>query len=150
MASSRRRCSSATRAARRQECPGFSVADWLERYARSEKARVAALAEMYVQGVSTRKVRAITEELCGHSFSASAISSINKSLDETLERFATRQLEEAYPYLIVDARYSLSAPPTPYDGGRLRRHSTVAGARDALSKCQADVPGRQLPTHQNA
>ena len=82
----------------------FSTA-LFERYARSEKALVAALAEMYVQGVSTRKVRAITEELCGHSFSASAISSINKSLDETLERFATRQLEEAYPYLIVDARY---------------------------------------------
>src|SRR5574340_190068 len=72
-----------------------------ERYARSEKALVAALAEMYVQGVSTRKVRAITEELCGHSFSASAISSINKSLDETLARFATRALEEAYPYLRV-------------------------------------------------
>ncbi len=41
-----------------------------ERYQRSEKALVAALAEMYVQGVSTRKVRAITEQLCGHSFSA--------------------------------------------------------------------------------
>ena len=45
-----------------------------ERYQRSEKALVSALAEMYVQGVSTRKVKAITEELCGHSFSASAIS----------------------------------------------------------------------------
>jgi putative transposase len=42
-----------------------------ERYQRSEKALVSALAEMYVQGVSTRKVKAITEELCGHSFSAS-------------------------------------------------------------------------------
>ena len=88
----------------------FSTA-LFERYARSEKALVAALAEMYVQGVSTRKVRAITEELCGHSFSASAISSINKSLDETLERFATRQLEEAYPYLIVDARSRRCANP---------------------------------------
>lgn len=76
-----------------------------ERYVRSEKALVAALAEMYVQGVSTRKVKAITEELCGHSFSASAISAINKSLDEALERFASRQLEEAYPYVILDARY---------------------------------------------
>src|SRR4029077_17271671 len=44
------------------------------RYQRSERALVAALAEMYVQGVSTRKVKAITEELCGHSFSASSIS----------------------------------------------------------------------------
>lgn len=76
-----------------------------ERYQRSEKALVTALAEMYVQGVSTRKVKAITEELCGHSFSASTISSINKGLDEALEKFARRQLEETYPYLILDARY---------------------------------------------
>lgn len=76
-----------------------------ERYARSEKALVAALAQMYVQGVSTRKVKAITEELCGHSFSASAISAINKGLDASLARFAQRQLDESYPYLILDARY---------------------------------------------
>jgi len=82
----------------------FSTA-LFERYARSEKALVAALAEMYVQGVSTRKVTAITEELCGHSFSASAISTINKGLDQTLARFAQRQLDESYPYLILDARY---------------------------------------------
>lgn len=76
-----------------------------ERYQRSEKALVAALAEMYVQGVSTRKVKAITEELCGHGFSASTISAINRGLDETLARFASRRLDEAYPYLILDARY---------------------------------------------
>lgn len=76
-----------------------------ERYARSEKALVAALAEMYVQGVSTRKVKAITEELCGHGFSASSISQINKSLDATLAKFAGRRLTEPYPYLILDARY---------------------------------------------
>ena len=55
-----------------------------ERYQRSEKALVGALAEMYVQGVSTRKVKAITEELYGHRFSASAISEINKKLDGEL------------------------------------------------------------------
>ena len=66
---------------------------------------VAALAEMYVQGVSTRKVKAITEELCGHSFSASAISAINKKLDESLSQFACRRLSEAFPSLILDARY---------------------------------------------
>ena len=82
----------------------FSTA-LFERYARSEKALVAALAEMYVQGVSTRKVKAITEELCGHSFSASAISAINKGLDEALAKFAHRPLDEPYPYLILDARY---------------------------------------------
>jgi transposase-like protein len=60
---------------------------------------------MYVQGVSTRKVKAITEQLCGHGFSASTISQINKGLDEALERFAGRALEESYPYLILDARY---------------------------------------------
>ncbi len=82
----------------------FSTA-LFERYARSEKALVAALAEMYVQGVSTRKVNAITEELCGHGFSASSISQINKSLDATLAKFAGRRLTEPYPYLILDARY---------------------------------------------
>jgi transposase-like protein len=82
----------------------FSTA-LFERYARSEKALVAALAEMYVQGVSTRKIKAITEELCGHSFSASTMSSINKRLDAALDRFANRRLEEDYPYLILDARY---------------------------------------------
>jgi len=82
----------------------FSTA-LFERYQRSEKALVAALAEMYVQGVSTRKVKAITEELCGHSFSATTISQINKGLDESLARFANRPLDEAYPYLILDARY---------------------------------------------
>jgi putative transposase len=76
-----------------------------ERYQRSEKALVSALAEMYVQGVSTRKVKAITEELCGMSFSASAISQINKGLDEGLHQFAHRHLDEPYPYLILDARY---------------------------------------------
>src|SRR5437763_5463435 len=81
----------------------FSTA-LFERYARSEKALVAALAEMYVQGVSTRKVKVITEELCGHTFSASAISAINQRLDAALAQFAGRALAEAFPYLILDAR----------------------------------------------
>ena len=76
-----------------------------DRFQRSEKALVSALAEMYVQGVSTRKVKAVTEELCGHTFSASTVSRINKSLDGLLRRFAQRRLDEAYPYLILDARY---------------------------------------------
>ncbi|WP_102046576.1 IS256 family transposase, partial [Sinorhizobium medicae] len=76
-----------------------------ERYQRSERALVATLAEMYVQGVSTRKVKAITEELCGHAFSASSISAINKRLDESLKAFAERPLQEPFAYLILDARY---------------------------------------------
>jgi putative transposase len=87
-----------------QDRAGRFSTELFERYQRSEKALVAALAEMYVQGVSTRKVKAITEELCGHSFSASAISAINTRLDEELARFARRRLDEACPYLIVDAR----------------------------------------------
>ncbi|CDM61214.1 Transposase for insertion sequence element ISRM5 (plasmid) [Rhizobium favelukesii] len=56
-------------------------------------------------GVSTRKVKAITEELCGHAFSASSISAINKRLDESLKAFAERPLLEPFAYLILDARY---------------------------------------------
>ncbi|NBJ13117.1 IS256 family transposase [Microvirga arsenatis] len=88
-----------------QDRNGRFSTELFERYQRSEQALVATLAEMYVQGVSTRKVKAITEELCGHSFSASAISAINKRLDESLAQFASRRLEEPFPYLILDARY---------------------------------------------
>jgi hypothetical protein len=88
-----------------QDRAGRFSTELFERYQRSERALVAALAEMYVQGVSTRKVKAITEELCGHSFSASAISAINQRLDASLAQFACRPLAEAFPYLILDARY---------------------------------------------
>ena len=71
-----------------QDRTGQFSTELFERYQRSERALVAALAEMYVQGVSTRKVKAITEELCGHSFSASSISTINKRLDQSLAQFA--------------------------------------------------------------
>src|SRR5437588_5123463 len=73
-----------------QDRQGRFRTEVFERYQRSEKALVGAMAEMYVQGVSTRKVKAITEELCGHEFSASTISRINQSLDDELEKFATR------------------------------------------------------------
>jgi putative transposase len=76
-----------------------------DRYQRSEQAFVLALQEMYLQGVSTRKVRAITEELCGTSVSASTVSRLTKRLDEDLARWRNRRLVESYPYLIVDARY---------------------------------------------
>jgi putative transposase len=88
-----------------QDRMGRFSTELLERYQRSEKALVGTLAEMYVQGVSTRKVKAMTEALCGHSFSASSISTINRSLDESLQAFAERRLNEHYPYLILDARY---------------------------------------------
>src|SRR6267154_4866514 len=88
-----------------QDRMGRFSTELFERYQRSERALVAALTEMYVQGVSTRKVKAITEELCGHSFSASSISAMNQRLDDTLAHFAGRPLAEAFPYLILDARY---------------------------------------------
>src|ERR1700726_3420112 len=88
-----------------QDRDGRFSTELFERYQRSEQALVATLAEMYVQGVSTRKVKAITEELCGHAFSASASSAINQRLDQSLAQFAARPLAEAFPYLILDARY---------------------------------------------
>lgn len=88
-----------------QDRQGHFRTELFERYQRSEKALVGALAEMYVQGVSTRKVKAITEELCGHEFSSATVSRINESLDEELAKFAERRLEEDYPYLVLDARY---------------------------------------------
>jgi transposase-like protein len=76
------------------------------RYQRNEKALVLALMEMYVEGVSTRKVTEITEALCGTSFSKSLVSSLAGRLDSELEAWRSRRLEaEAYPYLFVDARY---------------------------------------------
>ncbi len=76
------------------------------RYQRNEKALCLALMEMYVEGVSTRKVKDITEELCGTSFSRSLVSSLAGDLDAELEAWRNRTLEaKAYPYLFVDARY---------------------------------------------
>ena len=76
------------------------------RYQRNEKALVLALMEMYVEGVSTRKVKDVTEKLCGTSFSKSLVSSLAARLDSELQAWRSRPLEaEAYPYLFVDARY---------------------------------------------
>jgi transposase-like protein len=88
-----------------QDRQGRFSTEIFSRYQRSEKALVAALIEMYVQGVSTRKIKAVSEELCGHEFSASTISELNATLDEELEKFARQRLEGEYPYLILDARY---------------------------------------------
>jgi len=88
-----------------QDRQGRFRTEVFERYQRSEKALVGTLAEMYVQGVSTRKVKDITEQLCGHEFSAATVSRMNQSLDEEVGKFASRRLEEEYPYLVLDARY---------------------------------------------
>jgi len=76
----------------------------LERGVRSEQALRLALAEMYVQGVSTRKVRAITEQLCGTEISSSEVSRVAARLDEKLEQWRTRKKGQVR-YLAVDATY---------------------------------------------
>src|SRR5215213_4908651 len=89
-----------------QEREGTFSSRLFSRYQRNEKALVLALMEMYVEGVSTRKVKDITEELCGTSFSKSLVSSLAGSLDAELQAWRKRRLEAAsYPYLFVDARY---------------------------------------------
>ena len=75
------------------------------RYQRNEKALILALMEMTLEGVSTRKVTKITEELCGTSFSKSLVSSLSANLDEQLEVWRNRPLEGDYPYIFVDALY---------------------------------------------
>ncbi len=76
----------------------------LERGIRSERALKLAVAEMYVQGVSTRKVAAITEQLCGLEVTSSQVSRAAAALDEELEKWRSRPIGET-PYLILDARY---------------------------------------------
>jgi transposase-like protein len=76
----------------------------LERGVRSEQALRLALAEMYVQGVSTRKVRAITEQLCGTQISSSQVSRVSAQLDEQLEQWRTRRIGRVR-YLVLDATY---------------------------------------------
>ena len=75
------------------------------RYQRSEQALVLAMIEMVINGVSTRKVTAVTEELCGKTFSRTTISSLCKQLDPIVEAFRNRPLEKHYPFVIVDAIY---------------------------------------------
>jgi putative transposase len=76
----------------------------LEKGLRSERALILALAEMYVQGVSTRKVKAITEQLCGMEVSSAQVSNAAALLDTELEKWRTRPLGE-YLYLFLDAYY---------------------------------------------
>jgi putative transposase len=75
-----------------------------DRYQRHEKALVLTLMEMVVNGVSTRKIRRVTEELCGTEFSKSTVSELAKGLDAAVQQWRTRSLAETrYPFLIVDA-----------------------------------------------
>ena len=88
-----------------QDREGNFKTELFECYQRSEKALVSTMMEMYIEGVSTRKVSKVTEVLCGTEFSAATVSSLTKKMDESLKKFANRSLTEAYPYIILEARY---------------------------------------------
>ena len=76
-----------------------------DNYSRSEAALIASMAEMVVNGVSTRKVSKVMETLCGTSFSKSTVSEVCRDLDKAVAEFRTRPLEGEYPFLTVDATY---------------------------------------------
>jgi len=116
----------------------------LDKGLRSEQALKLALAEMYVQGVSTRKVSAIVEELCGTSVSSTQVSDCAKLLDAELQKWRDRPLGQC-PYLVFDARYE----KVRHDG-QLRDcavllalgitacgHRTILGVSVALSEAEA-------------
>ena len=76
-----------------------------DNYKRSEAALVAGMAEMVVNGVSSRKVSTVMETLCDTSFSKSTVSEVCKELDSSVNQFKNRTLEEEYPFVFVDATY---------------------------------------------
>lgn len=89
-----------------QDRDGTFSTELFGRYQRTEQALVLSLLEMYIQGVSTRKVAAITEQLCGARFSKSQVSALAGRLDAELAAWGERPLTApSYPYVWVDARY---------------------------------------------
>lgn len=111
-----------------------------QRYQRSEQALVLAMMEMVVTGVSTRKVAAITEELCGSSFSKSTVSALCMTLDPAVTAFRERPLEKRYPFVMVDAIYTKVR-----ENGRIRSKGLMIaigineqGYREVLGFCCAD------------
>lgn len=120
----------------------------LERGERSERAVKLAVAEMYVQGVSTRKVLEVTRVLCGFDITSSQVSRASKDLDEELRGWRTRDLSDC-PHLILDARYEkvrhggsvrdcavLIASGVLPDG-----HRTILGVSVALSEAEVHWRG---------
>ena len=100
-----------------------------EKYQRNEKALVLGLVEMYVQGVSTRKVTKIIEELCGLEISKSQVSVLVKELDAEIGKWRGRPLTKRYPYLVMDALYE-----------KVRHNGTVV-SRGVLTVTGIDVDG---------
>jgi transposase-like protein len=115
----------------------------LEKGVRSERALKLAVAEMYVQGVSTRKVAAITEQLCGTQISSAQVSRAAAALDAELKAWRDRPLGET-PYLILDARYEkvrhggsvVSCAVLVAIGIDARGHRSILGTSVSLSEAE--------------
>jgi putative transposase len=115
----------------------------LEKGVRSERALKLAVAEMYVQGVSTRKVAAITEQLCGTEISSAQVSRAAAALDAELKTWRERPLDET-PYLILDARYEkvrhggsvVSCAVLVAIGIDARGHRSILGTSVSLSEAE--------------
>jgi putative transposase len=124
----------------------------LERGLRSERALKCAIAEMYVQGVSTRKVTEVMRELCGLDVSSTQVSRATKLLDEELSRWRNRPLGEV-PYMFLDARYEkirhggsvVSCAVLMAFGVDESGHRTVLGVSVSLS--EAEVHWRDFFAH---
>lgn len=100
---------------------GVFSTELFKRYQRSEQALVLALMEMVVNGVSTRKVSRITEELCGTEFSASTVSGLCKQLDPIVSGWKSRPLGgQAFPFVLVDALIVKIR-----ENGRVQPHSAL-------------------------
>jgi transposase-like protein len=111
-----------------QDRAGTFSTQLFARYQRTEKALLLSLMEMYLEGVSTRKVTAVTEVLCGTAFSKSQVSRLTATLDADLVAWRSRSLaDHAYPYLAVDARYEYVRA-----AGQVTSHGVliVSGVRD--------------------
>ena len=107
---------------------GSFSTDIFKRYQRSEQALLLSLMEMVVNGVSTRKVTNITEELCGASFSKSTVSSLCTGLDARVRAFNERRFDgEDYPFILMDALFFKSRED---DRVVSRAALTVSGIRE--------------------
>ena len=102
----------------------------LEKGLCSERALMLAVAEMYIQGVSTRRVKAIVEEMCGLDVSSTQVSRAAAQLDEVLEQWRTRPLAR-YRYVLLDAQYE-----------KVRQGGQVLDAA-VLIACGVDDNGRR-------
>jgi len=110
-----------------QDREGNFSTDLFGRYQRSEKALVLTLMEMYIKGISTRKVSKITEKLCGTSFSSAAISALSSKLDSEIKAWNLRTLHKDCPYLFIDTTYIKSR----IEGAVLSQKAAIAVGIDS-------------------